>query len=114
MAHSLQVTTALADVQKRVCDIVAAETLLVGHGLENDLVALRVLHANCIDTALLYPHPKVRLEEVGISSQWEGRHKAGFDMHLRSRQCIACSIRLQIVFLPGESVTAIGLRRNTR
>lgn len=33
--------------------------LQVGHALENDLAALRVLHARCIDTAALYPHPKV-------------------------------------------------------
>lgn len=33
--------------------------LQVGHALENDLAALRVLHSRCIDTAALYPHPKV-------------------------------------------------------
>jgi RNA exonuclease 1 len=32
----------------------------VGHALENDLSALRMLHANVIDTAMLYPHPRVR------------------------------------------------------
>jgi hypothetical protein len=33
--------------------------LQVGHALENDLAALRVLHSSCIDTAALFPHPKV-------------------------------------------------------
>lgn len=32
--------------------------LQVGHALENDLAALRVLHSRCIDTAALFPHPK--------------------------------------------------------
>ena len=53
------VTTTLADIQQRLCELVAAETLLVGHGLENDLAALKVIHANCLDTAIMFPHPKV-------------------------------------------------------
>ncbi|KAG9248202.1 RNA exonuclease-like protein Rex3 [Calycina marina] len=31
-------------------------TPLIGHGLENDLNAIRVIHPTIIDTALLYPH----------------------------------------------------------
>lgn len=55
------VTTSLADIQKQVCAFVSAETMLVGHGLENDLAALKIIHANCMDTALMFPHPKVGL-----------------------------------------------------
>ncbi|KAH8590329.1 hypothetical protein B0O99DRAFT_470315, partial [Bisporella sp. PMI_857] len=32
-------------------------TPLIGHGLENDLNATRIIHSTIIDTALLYPHP---------------------------------------------------------
>ena len=53
------VTTTLLDIQHRICEFLSAETLLVGHGLENDLTALKIIHANCLDTAILYPHPKV-------------------------------------------------------
>ena len=53
------VTTTLGDIQQQLCQVVAAETLLVGHGLENDLTTLKLIHANCLDTALLFPHPKV-------------------------------------------------------
>lgn len=53
------VTTNLADIQKRICQFLSAETLLIGHGLENDLRALKIIHANCLDTSVLYPHPKV-------------------------------------------------------
>uniref|UniRef100_A0A061SHQ1 RNA exonuclease 1 n=1 Tax=Tetraselmis sp. GSL018 TaxID=582737 RepID=A0A061SHQ1_9CHLO len=52
------VTTTLEDVRHKVMEIVHDKTLLVGHGLENDLRSLRLLHANCIDTVVLYPHPK--------------------------------------------------------
>ena len=39
-------------------------TILVGHGLENDLAALRLVHDRVIDTAVLYP--KEAVEEGGI------------------------------------------------
>jgi RNA exonuclease 1 len=34
------------------------ETPLIGHGLENDLNATRIIHPTIIDTALLFPHPR--------------------------------------------------------
>ncbi|KAM7207587.1 hypothetical protein V8F20_002065 [Naviculisporaceae sp. PSN 640] len=36
--------------------LISPETPLIGHGLENDLNALRVIHPTIIDTVLLYPH----------------------------------------------------------
>lgn len=53
------VTTRLEDVRSRILDMVPAEALLVGHALHNDLQALKLIHMNVIDTAFLYPHPKV-------------------------------------------------------
>ena len=53
------VTTRLEDVQRRFLELVRAETILVGHALENDLKALKVVHMRCIDTGALFPHPKV-------------------------------------------------------
>ena len=47
-------------LQERFLGLVSAETLLVGHALENDLRVLRVLHGRVVDTAILYPHPKAR------------------------------------------------------
>ncbi|KAK9820565.1 hypothetical protein WJX72_011714 [[Myrmecia] bisecta] len=52
------VTTRLADVQQRFLELVSAETLLVGHSLENDLLCLKIIHANILDTAVLFPHPR--------------------------------------------------------
>jgi DNA polymerase III epsilon subunit-like protein len=52
------VTTRLADAQAAVLAHLSADTLLVGHGLENDLRALRIAHAAVIDTSVLYPHPR--------------------------------------------------------
>lgn len=36
--------------------LIAPTTPLIGHGLENDLNAVRIVHPTLIDTALLFPH----------------------------------------------------------
>ncbi|KAK0635917.1 hypothetical protein B0T17DRAFT_468840, partial [Bombardia bombarda] len=38
--------------------LIAPETPLIGHGLENDLNAVRIIHPTLIDTILLFPHPR--------------------------------------------------------
>lgn len=51
-----QATKSLRDVQKDLMSFVHAETILIGHGLENDLRALRILHTTIIDTCVAFPH----------------------------------------------------------
>jgi RNA exonuclease 1 len=51
------VTCTLHDVQQKLLSMVFEETILVGHSLENDLLALKMYHGRVIDTSLLYPHP---------------------------------------------------------
>lgn len=36
--------------------IISPDTILIGHGLENDLNAMRIVHPRLVDTILLYPH----------------------------------------------------------
>ncbi len=45
-------------IQEKFLSIVPAEAILVGHSIENDLQALKVLHRRVIDTSIIYPHPK--------------------------------------------------------
>ena len=33
-----------------------ADTVLVGHGLENDLRALQLIHSTVLDTSAVFPH----------------------------------------------------------
>lgn len=40
-----------------LCSYMTPDTVLLGHGLENDLNALRLCHDKVVDTAALYPHP---------------------------------------------------------
>lgn len=46
----------LGQVQNDLMGFVNANTILVGHGLENDLRALKLVHNTCIDTSALFPH----------------------------------------------------------
>ncbi|XP_074560495.1 small RNA degrading nuclease 5 isoform X3 [Curcuma longa] len=50
------VTTTLGDIQEDFLKLVNKETILVGHSLENDLLALKISHELVIDTAILYKH----------------------------------------------------------
>ncbi|XP_039133587.1 small RNA degrading nuclease 5 isoform X1 [Dioscorea cayenensis subsp. rotundata] len=52
------VTTTLEDIQEEFLKIVYEETILVGHSLENDLLALKISHSLVIDTAVLYKSPR--------------------------------------------------------
>lgn len=53
-----KVETRLHQVQAALLRVVGAKDILVGHSLENDLKALKMVHLRCLDTSLLYPHPK--------------------------------------------------------
>ncbi|KAF7727949.1 RNA exonuclease 3 [Apophysomyces ossiformis] len=47
----------LDSIRKELFKYVDADTIIVGHGLENDMIALRIVHHKIIDTAALFPHP---------------------------------------------------------
>lgn len=49
-------TKTLKDVQNDLMGFINADTILVGHGLENDLRALRIIHSTVVDTAVTFPH----------------------------------------------------------
>lgn len=38
--------------------LISPNTPLIGHALENDLIATRIIHPNIVDTVLLFPHPR--------------------------------------------------------
>jgi RNA exonuclease 1 len=52
------VVTTLADIQKRLLDILTPRTIIIGHSLNSDLTALKLTHPFVIDTSVLYPHPR--------------------------------------------------------
>nr|XP_020444048.1 uncharacterized protein LOC109953040 [Monopterus albus] len=48
--------TSLREVQKTLLGFISADTILIGHGLEADLCALKLLHGTVVDTSAVFPH----------------------------------------------------------
>ncbi|KAN0141726.1 hypothetical protein V8E53_000188 [Lactarius tabidus] len=70
------VTTTLVDVQAHLRTLITPSTILLGHSLESDLNALKLSHARCIDTALIFHHPRGRSLKPGLTwltRKWLGR-----------------------------------------
>ncbi|KAF9232680.1 hypothetical protein BU15DRAFT_54755 [Melanogaster broomeanus] len=93
-------TATLADVQSQLLLILAPKagptSILVGHSLESDLKALRICHPLCIDTALVYHHPRGRPLKPGLAwltKKWchreiQTRGEGGHDPEEDARACV--------------------------
>ncbi|EJW86988.1 hypothetical protein WUBG_02101 [Wuchereria bancrofti] len=46
----------LEQTQKRFFELVNSETILIGHSLESDLKAMRLVHHRVVDTSVVFPH----------------------------------------------------------
>lgn len=51
------VTTTLADIQKRLLELLHPRAIIVGHSLDSDLKALQLTHPFVVDTSILFPNP---------------------------------------------------------
>ncbi|OJA14787.1 hypothetical protein AZE42_12824 [Rhizopogon vesiculosus] len=93
-------TITLAEVQAQIMPILAPKngptSILIGHSLESDLRALRIRHPRCIDTAIIYHHPRGRPLKPGLAwliKKWAGheiqtRGESGHDPEEDARACI--------------------------
>ena len=52
----IPIVSSPAEARKLLYQYITPSTPIIGHGLENDLNALRLIHPTLIDTILLYPH----------------------------------------------------------
>ncbi|XP_063085022.1 RNA exonuclease 1 homolog isoform X2 [Cavia porcellus] len=55
-ADLVDTSITLRDVQAVLLSMFSADTILIGHSLESDLLALKVIHSTVVDTAVLFPH----------------------------------------------------------
>ncbi|KAK0062968.1 RNA exonuclease 1 [Biomphalaria pfeifferi] len=55
-ANMKGVTTNLRGVQAVMLSLISDKTILIGHSLESDLVALKLIHSTVVDTSLVFPH----------------------------------------------------------
>ncbi|CAL1700748.1 unnamed protein product [Somion occarium] len=46
----------LASIRKALDRLINANTIIIGHSLDNDLKTLRMIHHRCVDTVALFPH----------------------------------------------------------
>ena len=101
-------TTTLADVHSFLRGLITPSTILLGHSLESDLKAMKVAHARCLDTSVLYHHPRGRPLKPGLKwlmKKWVGkdiqdRGEGGHDPEEDSRACIDL-MRLKVENGPG-------------
>ncbi|XP_076271986.1 uncharacterized protein LOC143203634 isoform X1 [Rhynchophorus ferrugineus] len=49
-------STSILQIQANILHLCNSETILVGHSLESDLKALKIIHGTVIDTSVLFPH----------------------------------------------------------
>lgn len=92
------VTTTFEDVQSHLLAILSASPtpVLLGHSLESDLKALKICHPLCIDTAVIFHHPRGRPLKPGLAwltKKWCGREiqnrgEGGHDPEEDARACI--------------------------
>ncbi|CAB3221943.1 unnamed protein product [Arctia plantaginis] len=69
-------TKTLKDVQNDILGFVGIDTILIGHALDNDLRALKLLHGSVVDTCALYPHARgfpMRRSLRALSEEFLGR-----------------------------------------
>ncbi|XP_062420509.1 RNA exonuclease 5-like isoform X2 [Pungitius pungitius] len=77
------ITTSLRDVQVKLGKLLPSNAVLVGHSLESDLVALKLIHRHVMDTSLLYRRDfgqrfKLKvLAEVVLQRQIQTEDKTG-------------------------------------
>ncbi|XP_048451339.1 RNA exonuclease 1 homolog isoform X2 [Rhincodon typus] len=48
--------TSLADVQSALLAMLSADTILIGHSLDKDLLTLKLIHSMVIDVSVVFPH----------------------------------------------------------
>lgn len=100
-------TLSLRDVQAHFLKLLSPTTILLGHSLESDLNALKIRHPLCIDTALLYRHPRGQPYKPGLKwlvKQWLGREiqTAGAGGHDSEEDARACVDLLRMKLINGE------------
>lgn len=49
-------STSILQVQANILHLCNSKTILIGHSLESDMKALKIVHSSIIDTSVLFPH----------------------------------------------------------
>jgi DNA polymerase III epsilon subunit-like protein len=60
------------ELRQQLFKYVSQNTILIGHGLDHDLLTLRLIHSRVVDTAMLYPerNPRYRYSLQRLASMY--------------------------------------------
>lgn len=86
------VKTTVADARASILELLNKDSILVGHGLENDLLGLHLLHDILIDTSILYQHESgfpFRHSLKVLGEKYLGKTVVRHDSVEDARMCIA-------------------------
>jgi DNA polymerase III epsilon subunit-like protein len=90
------VTTRLQDVQAALLTIICKDDILIGHSLENDLRALKLIHETVVDTAILFQCPTERrkhaLRHLTSCLLQRQIQRGGADGHCSEEDAAACLV----------------------
>ncbi|XP_060579269.1 putative exonuclease GOR [Ruditapes philippinarum] len=50
------VTTTYEEMRDEMLELFSADTIMIGHGLNHDLISMKIIHEKIVDTVMLYPH----------------------------------------------------------
>lgn len=88
------VNTNLRDVQAALLARFSADTILLGHSLDSDLRALRLIHETVVDTAAVFPHrrglPYKRALRTLMAEHLSKIIQNGVDGHDSQEDAAAC------------------------
>lgn len=109
-------THLIPDVHDALRELITPNTILLGHSLESDLRALHLAHGRCIDTSVIYHHPRGRPLKPGLAwltKKWANREiqtggEGGHDPEEDARACIDL-LKLKVKNGPGFGEFAVDM-----
>ena len=109
-------TRLIPDVHDTLRELITPNTILLGHSLESDLRALHLAHGRCIDTSVIYHHPRGRPLKPGLAwltKKWANREiqtggESGHDPEEDARASIDL-LKLKVKNGPGFGEFAVDM-----
>ena len=93
--------------------LITPYTILIGHSLECDLTALKIRHSLCIDTALIYKHPRggpYKPALKWLAQKWLGREiQSGEGGHDSAEDARTCVDLLKLKMANGEHILVLAV-----
>jgi RNA exonuclease 1 len=87
-------STSILQVQANILHLCNSKTILIGHSLESDMKALKIIHGTIIDTSVLFPHkmglPHKRALRVLASEYLKKIIQNSVSGHDSAEDAIAC------------------------